>query len=156
MNNSHMSKKARAELLARSYFDATTTLAQEAELRSLLADPALSSPDIDSARAAMGYTAAMTPPRRRPRRIAIPAMRVAAAVAVAVTIAVGLLVNKAPGADGDYIAYIDGRPTDDSRVALALMDADLDAIAIADASLDATVADELSLMSDILSEQNDN
>ncbi len=139
----------RISLLISRYFDATATEAEEAELRRALANTTLSSPEIDSARAVMGFYAASR--RRQCRRSGSLHLRAAAAaIAVAAVCGVALLAHF-DSIDNRCIAYIGGKPTTDTDRVLAMMQTDLSTIADASQSLHDDIDSQLSSIAAALS-----
>lgn len=115
--------------LVTRYFDGDTSLAEEKRLRSLLADPALESEELDDARAVMGFVlfdkagnAAHTQGRGW--------LRVAAGVAAVVSAAISFVLIPGGRAAGSFtdqqcVAYVGGRKVTDRDAVLAMVDRDL-------------------------------
>lgn len=133
------------------YFDATASEAEERELRRLLVSTRLQSPEIEQARAVMGFYAVgrKAEPRRR-RRLHLPTAATAAAAAAVVAVCVGANALFGPsGATGDAnqcVAYVGQTEITDSRRVMAMMQNELAEMGRASESVRADVASELSLI----------
>ena len=127
------------------YFDATASEAEERELRRLLASARLLSPEIDQARAVIGFYAVGRKAAPGRRRLRWPAAA-AAAVVVAVCVGSGVLSGPA-GADANQcVAYVGQTEITDSRRVMTMMQAELAEMSRASESVRADVASELSLI----------
>lgn len=136
-----------AENLARRYFDATATVAEERELRRLLADPELRSPAVDDARAVMGYAMAA---RRSHRHVALRRITAAAACAAVLAMA-GIAALHGAGSDrrGEYMAYDRGHAITARDEVVTIIETDLTAIAEADLALQSDVEQQLKAIQEL-------
>lgn len=118
--------KQEARQLTERYFEGATSIAEEGRLRSLLADRRLDGPDLDEARAVMGYAMFM-PRARRHRSISWSAVSgMAAAIAVGVTVAFGLARNDSGiNVQSQCIAYVGGHEVTDRDAVMAMVNEDL-------------------------------
>lgn len=112
--------------LAELYFDGATSLSDETRLRSLLADRRLEGPELDEARAVMGY-ALSSPSAAARRRIPWGTVSgIAAAIAVGTTVVFGLVAeNPDVGVSPQCIAYVGGREVTDRDAVMAMVNEDL-------------------------------
>lgn len=105
--------------LAERYFEATTTEAEESELRQFAATT--SDPDFDALRAVMGYAAVR---RRNSGQRKTLSYRRPMGIAAALLLVIGLSVvatRQTDRQEGDCVAYVNGvQVTDEGRV-FALM-----------------------------------
>lgn len=125
------------------YFDATLSEAEERELRRLLADARLQSPEVDQVRAVMGFYAVESKTQPRRRRLRFPKVAAAAGAAAAVAVAV-CLGTKAEASQ--CVAYVGDAKITDSRQVMAMMQNELAEMGRASESVRADVASELSLI----------
>lgn len=116
--------KQEAIELVELYFDGATSLSDEVRLRSLLEDPRLDGPELDEARAVIGYVLSSSHPVKR-RKISWTAVSgIAAAIAVGVTILFGL-VARSPEMGPQCIAYVGGREVTDRDAVMTMVNEDL-------------------------------
>lgn len=131
MNN----KETILHQLIELYFEGMTTLEQERQLRSMLADGRLRSPEAEEARAVLGVSAMMPMPQKAATRLA-PLYRVAA-VAVLLLV-VGLLAGHFSGGptdtkSPDCFAYVGTELVEDPEIVMSMMQTQLsDMSAVAD------------------------
>lgn len=140
----------RLHQLLESYYDGLTTLRQERALRRALARYEGPDRELTAARAVMSY--AQTAGRRRTvraprRRFAAAAASVAAAACLA---AVMWLAVPSADTPAECYAVIAGEPTDDSAVALALMDSQLAEFGSASEAVGDAVSSDLQLFGEFL------
>lgn len=136
--------KKEAIELVEHYFDGATSLSEEARLRMLLADPRLDGPELDEARAVMGYalTSSSFAVRRKISWAAVSG--IAAAIAVGATIVFGL-VGKDPYPEmrPQCVAYVGGREVNDRDAVMAMVNEDLSDFSEALADANEQIATEL-------------
>lgn len=140
------------ELIDR-YFDATATEAEEAELLRGLADPTLTSPRIEEARAVAGFFAVERSHRSR-QRIRTPRWpKMAAAIAAAAVCGTALLTlpNHENSEPDRCVAYVGGTEITDSREVLAIMRSNLDDLGEASADVRSDIDAQLSIFATELS-----
>lgn len=123
--------KTETEILIERYFEATATRAEEARLRTILADPSTpATPAVEEARAVMGYTAlqkAITGPSDRRRTM--PWRTIASiAASVAVVAAIGFHFSATGGPQPEATIYAQGKISHSTDDALAIMDRQLGAL----------------------------
>lgn len=126
---SHDNKIRLTHSLIRRYFDGNTSLDQEKQLRELLADNRLSSPEIEEARAVIGFfaaEAAATAPAASRRRQRVPSLLKIAAALVALLSAAAVTVATFSASDPSprCIAYINGTTISDTDKVMELLEAD--------------------------------
>ncbi len=132
--------------LIERYFDATASEGEERELRRLLASTRLESPEIEQARAVLGFYAAGRTPRVR-RRLRLPAAAAAAVVVVAGIGAAALFGPwRAGGQANQCVAYVGSTEITDSHRVMAMMQSELAEMSRASESVRADVASELSIL----------
>lgn len=124
--------KTETEILIERYFEATATRAEEARLRTILADPSTpATPAVEEARAVMGYTAlqkAIAGPSDHRSRI-MPWRTIASiAASVAVVAAIGFHFSATGGPQPDATIYAQGKISHSTDDALAIMDRQLGAL----------------------------
>lgn len=117
------------------YFEGMTTLEQERQLRSMLADGQFRSPEADEARAVMGISAMLQRPKTV-RRHRLRMQRVAAAAAVLLTVGAITGYFSGTGArtvpQSDCFAYVGTELVQDPDEVLGIMQeqlADMSAVA---------------------------
>ncbi|MCC8114643.1 MAG: hypothetical protein LIP03_11785 [Bacteroidales bacterium] len=138
-----MTSKEKIETLIERYFAGETSVAEERELRQLLASTDASSPAIDEARAVMGYFAVA-----RNKKAAIKPPRygsvLARAAAIAVLIGFGTWALTLTGPDPcEAFAY--GSRISDDEMVIALIDNDLQAMGAASAQVNQDILADLQL-----------
>lgn len=108
--------------LAERYFDASTTDAEEQQLRQFAATT--TDPNFDELRAVMGFTA-MAAHRSIPKQSGTPKrnwMRYAAAIVTIAMIATAIpFIATYPKADGECIAYVNGKAIHDEATVMTMM-----------------------------------
>lgn len=139
--------------LALAYFDGTATEDQEARLRARLRyTPATGDPDVEAARAVMGFvcreqlrrSARRRPTAARPHgRFPAFLAGAAAAAALAVVALPGLLQGQA---DGDCRAFVGGRQVDDHALVMNLVQDDWQEISDAQQDVQESVDSQLATM----------
>ncbi|MDE7335205.1 MAG: hypothetical protein K2N10_02685, partial [Muribaculaceae bacterium] len=109
--------------LINRYFDATASEAEERELRRMLASTRLRSPEIEQARAVMGFYAVGRKAAPAGRQWRLPAAVTAAAAAAVVAVCVGANALFGPSAaHANQCVAFGGQPSiTDSRSVLAMM-----------------------------------
>lgn len=144
----------RLHQLIERYFDATATSAEEAELLRDLADPTLTSPEIEEARAVIGFFA-VERSRKTTRRRHLPAGWQRAAAAVAIAAVCGVALFTMPGRDTKQpdrcVAYVGDTEVTDSRMVMAMMRSDLSDLGEASADVRDDFGDQLSIFATELS-----
>lgn len=127
--------------LIKLYFDGETTLAQERQLKELLARTTSEDSDIAEARAVLSVTARCAVPRRRARhRGAVRMIVTVAATFVLIALGtVGVLTRGDAKEDGQMIAYVNGHCVTDEEDVFAVMHEQLAPIGLAESSVNAEV-----------------
>lgn len=140
------------EQLIDLYFDGLTDKAQEAELRRLLADTALTSDKIEQARAVLGYFAAARavnrPARHKATRI-LPRLRaidVAASVAIIAAFALAFINLTGRDDSSRCMAYANDIVIRDNVEVMGIMNEDLSVIREASADFQNEVLDQIGLL----------
>lgn len=134
------------------YFDATTSLDEERELRRLLAATSVRSPKIDEARAVMGL---MVVERKLSRRYLKMPWRfvagIAASVAVVLALGVGILSDgsEGHGYDNQCVAYTGASEISNAADVMSLFDDQLRMIDDAATALETDIAGQLSVIAEI-------
>lgn len=135
------------------YFDASASLAEERELRRLLAATSVRSPKIDEARAVMGL---MAVERKQSRRSRILPWRIAAGVAasmaVVLMLGVGLMSkggDHSQAFDNRCIAYTGMAEISDAADVMSLFDDQLRMIDDAARAVETDIAGQLSVLAEI-------
>lgn len=123
-------EKEQLEALAARYFDGLTSVDEERELMSRLADRKLHGAAADEARFAMGLLSVGGDVQRRRRgTVALRrTMAAAASLVVLVAVAAALLLGNGTGwndRDGQCIAYVNGKKVSDDQAVMALVTGDL-------------------------------
>lgn len=151
MNQENMTPEIRK--LIQLYFEGLTSVEEERRLREALADPSVRGEEADEARAVMSFAAVSpdlsespTVARRRPRHLSA-LLSAAASVAV-----VGLLCwnfsLREP--QTQYMAYIDGRSTEDPEQVMKLINDDLSLLGEASEDVADEIDDNLSAFSSVI------
>jgi hypothetical protein len=145
----------RLHRLIERYFDATATSVEEAELRRRLTDTSLTSPEIEEARAVMGFFVAGRSRKKASRRYHLPAGWQRAAAAVAIAAVCGIAMLKMPGRDADMadrcVAYVGSTEVTDNRMVLAMMRSELNDLGEASAEVHNDIGGQLSIFANELS-----
>lgn len=127
-----MTRNEHIHFLIERYFEATATPSEERELKHILADSTIdATPEVEEARAMMGYTAiskaVATPPRRRnrvPRLISI-----AASIALVAFTSVTLVKLMTNNHDADTATiYANGMVIESTDQAMSMMQSQLKAM----------------------------
>ncbi len=143
--------------LAARYFDGVTSLADEKRLRSLLADPSLSSEELDEARAVIGFALfdkEVPPVSRHDNSWLRVSAGVAAVVAAAVAFMFGPADNVACSDTGSHcVAFVGGRKVTDRNVVLAMVDQDLSEFSDAFMEISRQIDGQLSEFSSLAGEK---
>ena len=134
------------------YFDATATEDEEAELRRGLADTSLSSPEIEVARAVLGFFVTESRLPRRSRQQSVW-FRIAAAIALAAVCGTVLLNSGGNDrTDNDRcVAYIGDTEITDNHKVMAMMRSELNDFGEASADMRDDIDDQLSILAAELS-----
>lgn len=148
----HQSNIERAKLLIERYFDATASEAEERELRLLLTSPPLSevsSPELDEARAVMGYFAVGKPAKARARRRSYrPAMAAAVTLAIVSAVAIPLLTHSGSVTENRCIAYVGHQEITDNARVLDMMNSDLAVLGDVSETMESDFEKQLSALGD--------
>lgn len=148
-------EKDRLHILIERYFDAETSLAEEKELKRLLADADLSDSAVAEAMAVTGYTAKMSITGEAEsvtgcRKISRLWLH-AASVVVLLLSAAGpfIWMGRPQEGSGECLAWVGGVKNTDDAVALALMDDQLRGMGEASDELSREVGLDLEMMGNI-------
>ena len=126
--------------LIERYFDATTSLDEERQLKQELANTRLSSSLIDEAHAVLGYslsrpTVAVTRPVRR-FRSSVTRVAVAASIVIAALIPISIIIGNGSGEDNcTSYALVDGNKITDNETIDEMMRRNFSMIANANADM---------------------
>ncbi len=139
------------------YFDGSTTLQQEEELRRILADARPPySPQIESALAVMGYTAVMQPSRAVARPSILRRSRMAMmAASVSIMLAVGIcwmFVSGRYNPDNSYVAYVGGEKVVSAEEVMMIMDSQLNSISMAQDNFESELMEQHREISEIFNQ----
>lgn len=145
--------------LINKYFDGETTVAEERQLREMLANPAYDSPEADEARATMAMIDAMAatahrnvhlkPALHRPRHAFWSQCAKAAAVAVVITVGAIAIFKPSP----DCVAYAYGHRVDSPELALQFMMSDLEAVGAAQDAVQTQIAADFSAFANAMNNE---
>ncbi|MFG6385061.1 MAG: hypothetical protein K1V80_01085 [Muribaculaceae bacterium] len=139
------------------YFDGSTTLQQEEELRRILADARPPySPQIESALAVMGYTAVMQPSRAVARPSILRRSRMAMmAASVSIMLAVGIcwmFVSGRYNPDNSCVAYVGGEKVVSAEEVMMIMDSQLNSISMAQDNFESELMEQHREISEIFNQ----
>lgn len=133
--------------LIERYFDATTTEAEERQLRHLLATTKFLTPEIEQARAVIGFYAASKEINQKKRKRTINLPRIAAAVVIAaVSATAATLFFSGNETENRCIAYVGGVEITDQDHVLSIMHEDLQLFEDAADNIEADLDNELSIL----------
>lgn len=131
-----MTDNERIHILIERYFEATATDAEEAELKQLLADPATDpTPEVEEARAVMGYTAlqkAIHRPAHKSTKRRWTSAAAAAAIMIGIITISYHITDPSDTVDSYATVYMDGKIITSTDEAMAIMQSQLGAIGAAD------------------------
>ncbi len=132
------------ELIER-YFEGSTTIAEERQLRHLLADSSIDTPLANEARAVMGYSLAKPQLQAKlaQRKPVHTWLNVAACLAVLIGISSVCYVSNQRHSD-ECIAYLNGKEISNQQVVTNMMLSDIADVADANADLEAEIAESWS------------
>lgn len=134
------------ELIER-YFEATATETEERQLRHLLATTKFLTPEIEQARAVIGFYAASKEVNQKKRKRTINLPRIAAAVAIAaVSATAGTLFFSGNETENRCIAYVGGVEITDQARILSIMHEDLQLLGDAADNIETELDNELSII----------
>ena len=139
----------RIHTLIERYFEATASEAEERELRTALSRTKLLSPEIEEARAVLGYFVAtrhesQSSHSRRPRHFAAAA----AIAAIAISAAAIALSDGGRETDNRCIAYVGGTTITDNQRVMSMISADLQTLGDAAGSIENDIESQFSILAE--------
>lgn len=146
----------RLNRLINLYFEGLTTLDQEQELRRMLDDPSANWPEALEARAVLSY-ASVSPVRGGASGKRNSLRPLLAAVSAAAVIAIVSVVGwhfTSPSAAVECIAYVDGRPVNDSQAVMGIIESDLSMLGDASSDVSGEISSELNAISNAINSEN--